>query len=244
MKNSLEDATMEKLEQQLESFCEILSDEQLQQYAEKYDVADKRIRRLPIKVFFWLMVLSNTQPKVRGCLFQLVAFFIAALTKLFPTDDAISLSKMAISRKLKGVNWFFFRGVYNALLNKYVAILSVDDRKLLSKFRNAFIIDATIIRINKVLEKIFKSVHKGQAALKINTKFSLRNLSVAKIQVTEGKRHDSRFKGITQEANILGYFAFWLFAKIIAAKSFFVCRLKSCCDPLIVAVKQEEFQYL
>jgi len=54
---------MEKLEQQLESFCEILSDEQLQQYAEKYDVADKRIRRLPIKLFFWLMVLSSTQPK-------------------------------------------------------------------------------------------------------------------------------------------------------------------------------------
>lgn len=138
---------MEELEQQLESFCDILSDEHFQQLAEKYDVADKRIRRLPTKVFFWLIVLSNTQPKARGCLFQLVAFFIAALTKLFPTHDAISLSKMAISKKLEGVNWFFFRGVYNALLNRYVAILPADDRKFLSKFRDTFIIDSTIVRI-------------------------------------------------------------------------------------------------
>lgn len=227
---------MKELEQQLDAFCDILSDEKLQQLAEKYDVADKRIRRLPIKLFFWLMILSNTQPKARGCLFQLVAFFIAGLTKLFPTHNAITLSRMAISKKLKGVNWFFFRGVYNALLNRYVAILSADDRKFLSRFRNAFIIDSTVVRINKILEKIFSSVHKGQAALKIHTKFSLKNLSVARIQVTEGKRHDSRFKGITQEANILylfdsGYFAFWLFARIIAAKSFFVCRLKKIVVP-------------
>lgn len=67
---------MEELEQPLESFCEILEDEQLQQLAEKYDAADRRIRRLPIQVFFWLIVLSNTQPKARGCLFQLVAFLL------------------------------------------------------------------------------------------------------------------------------------------------------------------------
>jgi hypothetical protein len=96
---------------------------------------------------------------------------------------------------------------------------------------------------------MFTSVHKGQAAIKLHTKFSIRSLAAAKVQVTESKRHDSRFRGITKEPNILylfdlGYFAFYRFEKIIEAGSFFVSRLKSCCDPLIVDVGQKQWKHL
>ena len=69
------------------------------------------------------------------------------------------------------------------------------------------------------------------------------------MQVTESKRHDSRFYGITNEPNILylfdlAYFSFYRFKKIIEAGSFFVSRLKSCCDPLIVAVEQNQWKHL
>jgi len=69
------------------------------------------------------------------------------------------------------------------------------------------------------------------------------------VQVTESKRHDSRFYGITNEPNILylfdlAYFSFYRFKKIIEAGSFFVSRLKSCCDPLIVAVEQNQWKHL
>jgi IS4 transposase len=99
------------------------------------------------------------------------------------------------------------------------------------------------------LEKMFTSVHKGQAAIKLHTKFSIPSLAAAKVQVTESKRHDSRFRGITKEPNILylfdlGYFAFYRFEKIIEAGSFFVSRLKSCCDPLIVDVGQKQWKHL
>ena len=134
---------------------------------------------------------------------QLVAFFIAAFCQLFPTQKALSLTRMAISKKLKAHNWFFFRAVYNRLLERYVAILPQSDRRFLSRFKESFIIDSSVIRINRILEKIFKSVHKGQAALKLHVKFSIRALAVTKVQVTESKRHDSRFRGITQEPNIL-----------------------------------------
>jgi putative transposase len=130
-------------------------------------------------------------------------------------------------------------------LERYVAILPQSDRRFLSRFKESFIIDSSVTRINRILEKIFKSVHKGQAALKLHVKFSIRALAVTKVQVTESKRHDSRFRGITQEPNILylfdlAYFAFYRFKQIIEAGSFFVCRLKSCCDPRLVAVESRQ----
>jgi hypothetical protein len=195
------------------------------------------------------MILSACIPDVRGGLMQLVAFFIASLCQLFPAQKALSLTRMAISKKLKAHSWFFFRAVYNRLLERYVAMLDVDDRRFLSHFRDTFAIDSSVIRVNRILEKVFASVHKGQAAIKLHTKFSIRSLTATKVQVTESKRHDSRFRGVTKEPNILylfdlGYFAFYRFEKIIEAGSFFVSRLKSCCDPLIVAVGQEQWKHL
>ena len=240
---------MENIEQIYDDFTNILSEEELKKLAEKYGIVDKRIRRLPVVTFFWLMILSACIPGVRGGLMQLVAFFIASFCQLFPAQKALSLTRMAISKKLKAHSWFFFRAVYNRLLERYVAMLDVDDRRFLSQFRDAFAIDSSVIRVNGILEKVFASVHKGQAAIKLHTKFSIRSLTATKVQVTESKRHDSRFRGITKEPNILylfdlAYFAFYRFEKIIEAGSFFVSRLKSCCDPLIVAVGQKQWRHL
>ena len=240
---------MENIEQIYDDFTNILSEEELKNLAEEYGIVDKRIRRLPVFTFFWLMILSACTPGVRGGLMHLVAFFIASFCQLFPAGKAVSLTRMAISKKLKAHNWFFFRVVYNRLLERYVAMLDVDDRRFLSHFRDAFAIDSSVIRVNSILEKVFASVHKGQAAIKLHTKFSIRSLTAAKVQVTESKRHDSRFRGITKEPNILylfdlAYFAFYRFEKIIEAGSFFVSRLKSCCDPLIVAVEHKQWKHL
>jgi hypothetical protein len=83
----------------------------------------------------------------------------------------------------------------------------------------------------------------------MNTKFSIVNLVVTKLQVTEGKRHDSKFRFITQAPNILylfdlGYWSFTRFKKIADAWSFFVSRLKKSCDPLIVAVSDAKWAHL
>ena len=240
---------MENIEQIYDDFTNILSDEELKKLAEKHGIVDKRIRRLPVVTFFWLMILSACIPGVRGGLMQLVAFFVASFCQIFPAVKAVSLTRMAISKKLKAHNWFFFRAVYNKLLERYVAMLHVDDRRFLSHFKDAFAIDSSVIRVNSVLEKVFASVHKGQAAIKLHTEFSIRSLTATKVQVTESKRHDSRFRGITKEPDILylfdlAYFAFYRFEKIIEAGSFFVSRLKSCCDPLIVAVEHEQWKHL
>jgi hypothetical protein len=240
---------MDNIGQIYDDFVNILSNEELESLAEKYDIVDRRIRRLPIRIFFWLMVLSACIPATRGGLMQLVAFFIASFCQLFPADRVLSLTRMSISKKLKAHSWYFFRAVYNRLLERYVAMLDVDDHRFLSHFKDSFAIDSSVIRINRILEKVFASVHKGQAAIKLHIKFSIRNLAATKVQVTESRRHDSRFRGITKEPNILylfdlAYFAFYRFEKIMEAGSFFVSRLKSCCDPIIVAVEQEQWKHL
>lgn len=240
---------MDTLQAQYQQFTEVLSEEELRRLADQYGVADQRERKLPIRIFFWLMVLSAGQPAVRGALFQLVAFFVAALSGLFPTAQAFTLTKMALSLKLKQTDWFFFRGVYNRLLARYKRLLPPSQRKHLEAFKETFILDATISRVHKALRKVFQSVHKEQAACKVNVKYSLKNLTPEKLQVTEGKRHDSRFRGITKLPGVLylfdlGYWSFTRLQKIIQAGSFFVCRLKSSCDPLIVAVSQKRWQPL
>nr|AAU84130.2 hypothetical protein GZ37B2_96 [uncultured archaeon GZfos37B2] len=139
--------------------------------------------------------------------------------------------------------------MYNKLLRSYIDLLPPNDRKFLSRFKDCFAVDGSIIRLNKTLEKIFKSTCKSQAALKLNVKFSIVNLAVTKLQVTEGKRHDNRFRFITKDPNILylfdlGYWSFKNFKKIVDAKSFFVSRLKKSCDPLIVTVSDPKWSHL
>ena len=240
---------MESFEDQYEQFTEVLSEEELRRFAEEYGVADQRERKLPLRIFFWLVVLSAGQPTVRGGLLQLVAFFVAALSGLFPMAQTVTLTKMALSLKLKETDWFFFRAVYNRLLARYKKLLPPCQRKSLDAFRDVFILDATVSRVHKALKHLFQSVHKEQAACKINVKYSLKNLTPQKVQVTEGKRHDSRFRGITTQRGVLylfdlGYWSFTRLHQIIQACSFFVCRLKSTCDPLIVAVSEKRWQSL
>jgi len=240
---------MAPLEAQYQQFTEVLSEEELRLLADQYGVVDQRERKLPLRIFFWLMVLSASQPTARGALFQLVAFFVAALSGLFPTAQAFTLTKMALSHKLKKTDWFFFRGIYKRLLARYKKLLPASQRKQLEAFKDVFILDATITRVHKALRKVFRSVHKDQAACKVHVKYSLKNLIPQKVQVTEGKRHDSRFRGITRQPGVLylfdlGYWSFKRLHQIIQAASFFVCRLKSSCDPLIVAVSQKRWQHL
>ena len=75
---------MEAIEEKYDQFTDIHSEEELGRQAERYQTADQRERKLPIRIFFWLMVLSAGQPKARGALFQMVASFVGALSGLFP----------------------------------------------------------------------------------------------------------------------------------------------------------------
>lgn len=230
-------------------FQEILSDDELSALFVKHGVQDKRKRKLFVRCFFWLMIFSACEPSHRGSILQLIGFFLGAANLLFPDKEITSLSKNAVSKRLKGVTWYLFRGVYNHLLTRYEEILGAKEMKFLGRFKDVFAIDGSVIALAKQMEKILESVHKEHSSLKLNTKYSLKTAAVTKLQVTSGKRHDSRFRFVTQESNYLylvdlGYWSFGLMKKIIDAGSFFVMRLKSNCDPLIVGVISNDYQHL
>jgi hypothetical protein len=230
-------------------FQEILSDDELAALFAKYHVQDGRKRKLFVRSFFWLMIFSAAEPSRRGSLLQLIGFFVGATALLFPETAVLSLSKNAVSKRLKEISWYLFRGVYNHLLARYEQILDAREMKYLGHFKEAFAVDGSVIALSKKMEGVFDSVHQGRASLKLNTKYSLKTAAVSKVQVSDGKRHDSRFSFVTKEANCLylvdlGYWSFRLMKKIINAGSFFVMRLKGNCDPLIVKVAADELQHL
>ena len=236
----------QSMEQQYDTFQDILSDHELQALFDKYGIEDIRQRKLTVRHFFWLMVLSATQPAARGSLLQLIGFFLGTLP-IIGSNPVKKLTKTALSKRLGGVSWYLFRGVYNHLLDKYKVLLDYKDLKILSQFKDAFAIDGSVISLCKQLEKLFTSVHPGKSSLKLNAKYSLKLEAVTKLQISTGRRHDSRFSFVTQATQQLyladlGYWSFKLMKRIIEAGSFFVMRLKSSCDPLIVAVNQSQFQ--
>lgn len=239
----------ETLKEDQMTFQEILSDDELESLFAKFAVEDKRKRKLFVRCFFWLMIFSAAEPSRRGSMLQLIGFFLGAIALLFPDSNVTSLSKVAVSKRLKGINWYLFRGVYNHLLSRYKSILDAKEMKFLGHFKDAFAVDGSVIALSKTMESVFKSIHKGKSSLKLNTKYSLKVAAVEKLQVSNGKRHDSQFPFVTKMPNYLylvdlGYWSFGLMKKIIDAGSFFVMRLKSNCDPLIVNVSQSEYQHL
>jgi hypothetical protein len=99
---------MDALDTTYRHFTDLLSNAELERLADQYGVADQRERTLPLRIVFWLLVVSAGQPTVRGALFQLVAFFVGALSGLVPMAPALTLTKMALSVKWQQISWFFF----------------------------------------------------------------------------------------------------------------------------------------
>lgn len=231
------------------NFQEILSDTDLDTLFAQHGVKDKRKRKLFVRPFFWLMIFSAAEPSRRGSLLQLIGFFLGAIAILFPEPEVTSLSKAAVSKRLNGTTWYLFRGVYNHLLSQYRKILGDKETKFFGRFKDVIGTDGSAIALGKKMETIFKSVHQGKSSLKLNVRYSLKVAAVDKLQVSHGKRHDSRFSFVTKEANRLylvdlGYWSFRLMKKIIDGGSFFVMRLKTSCDPLIVHVAETDYQHL
>ena len=230
-------------------FRDILSDEDMDALCKKYGVGDERERKLWVRPFFWLMVFSAGESGKRGSLLQLIGFFLGAIAILYPEKKIRSLTKSAVSKRLQHISWYFFRGVYNHLLARYQRILGAQELQYLGHFQEAFAVDGSVISLCKQMGKVFESVHQHKSSLRLNTKFSIQTGAVTKLQVSSGKRHDSRFSFVTQCPNLLylidlGYWSFKLMKKIMDAGSFFVMRLKSSCDPLIVGVAQAQYTHL
>jgi hypothetical protein len=111
------------------------------------------------------MIFSAAEPSRRGSLLQLIGFFLGAIALLFPESKVTSLSKAAVSKRLNGITWYLFRGVYNHLLSRYRKILGDKETKFFGRFKDVVAVDGSVIALGKKMETIFKSVHQGKSSL-------------------------------------------------------------------------------
>ena len=226
-------------------FQKLLSSDLIKKTAKKYGAEDKRERKLTLIQFFWLTIFSHFHKATNGFLNMLVARFIgSSIAKLDPNvkGNVKTISRMAISKQFKKRDWRLFRDIYQYLMKIYKKNIPLKINRLFEDFEDVEAVDASVVYVSKLLRKLYKATKKAKAALKIHVKFSVVNLIVEGVKITAETVNERRYNFIVKAANFLyicdlGYYGIELFNKIMLVHSFFVSRLKSNIDPIIVEGK-------
>lgn len=116
----------------------------------------------------------------------------------------------------------------------------------LCAFRDLILVDATVIRLHELLKGAYAACRTNhtQAAAKLHLILSVLGKSEQKVKLTPQRTHESQVLRIADWVKgrlllfDLGYFKYALFDRIDRFGGYFISRLKSCCNPVIVAVHQ------
>lgn len=117
---------------------------------------------------------------------------------------------------------------------------------LLGTFKEMLVIDTTIVRLNRFLASVYPGTGKrgvrSEASAKLHVVMRVLDGSPTQVKITDGRTHDcSVWKrvGAWVQGRLLlldlGYWAFSLFDRIDTNGGFFISRVKSSANPLIVA---------
>ena len=115
-----------------------------------------------------------------------------------------------------------------------------------SGFRDVMITDATVIRLRQLLEKEFPACRTNhtKAAAKLHAVMSVTGLSKQAVRITSERFNDGRAMRIgpwVKERLLLldlGYLGYRLFDRIRRNEGFFISRMKTNANPLIVSVNR------
>jgi IS4 transposase len=110
-------------------------------------------------------------------------------------------------------------------------------------FEDVLLTDSTVVRLHRLLERSFPACRTNhtKAALKLHTIISVKTMGCRSVKITSERQHDGPVlragKWVRDRLLIfdLGYFRYQLFACIERNGGYFLTRLKSHCNPLIVA---------
>jgi len=116
-------------------------------------------------------------------------------------------------------------------------------RGALGAFADVMLTDSTVVRLHHLLEKSFPACRTNhtRAALKLHTIMSVKTSGMRSIKITSERRHDGPVlvvgRWVREKLLVfdLGYFSYHLFARINQNGGFFLSRIKSNCNAVIVA---------
>jgi hypothetical protein len=214
----------------------VLGKERVKAIAEKCGAGDKRRRKITLELFVPSTLIAANSKKAHG-FFSEIAATAHGLSQ--DTDNPLEpATKQAVGKQMQRRDMRLFAGIFGNILKSSLHLLTEQDKWCLKKFKDARVVDSTVINLNKVLCDVFCAAAKGKAALKIHTVFSLSKFVPLKLEITKQRSSDVKFDFLDGTGNVLyiddlGYWCFPLFRRIMGQGSFFISRLKSGCDPRI-----------
>lgn len=196
--------------------------------------AVKRERKVDIALFIWTLVLGfSASNGFRS---------IASIRRAYEQASGTEIEESSFYDR-------FTTGLVSLTqecLNRMLAKISETEHKLkglLERFRDLIITDSTVVRLHAMLRDRFPGVRTNHspASLKMHTILSVAANGPSSIKVTAGKKADVKvfkvgdwIKGMLLLFD-LGYYSFRLFTRIEKFGGYFISRLKSNANPVIIA---------
>ncbi len=201
--------------------------------------AVRRRRKVHFAAFFWSMVLGFGVSKDRS---------IADMRRRYECATSTTIEESSYyNRFTKGLVKVLKRAVARGLDH----LAATTKRKLESTwscFRDLLLFDATVIRLHHLLEKAYSATrtNHSKAAAKLHMVLSVADQSRNQVKLTSERVDDrSPWKRVGKwvEGRLLlfdlGYYSFHLFARIKENGGYFISRLKSNANPVIVATNRK-----
>jgi hypothetical protein len=229
----------------------LLSTEQLRQLAQACQANDQRRRKLPVEIFFWLVVLAFG-PGGAASLQRVCTYMSAAAWTAGQRGPATHVSKEAVSENFRERPWTYFAAVLQYLLSAYGHLwqqLAGRPNLALVEQLQVLLVDATSMKVAMKLFALFPGRATGKraqwAGVKLQVGLRLFR-SVPQLQVLTAELQNElktlSFLRPAGEAVVyifdLGYWAYHLFDTIVERGQHFLSRLRHDCNPPILAVQQ------
>ena len=183
-KNITKKRTKSKTKEAIQTFQELISEDTIQELAMEVGVHDERVRDLPIYPFTLLMIIGNSLGKEVSLKHLVQCAFEWDLTEK-------KISSQRLSQQVAERSSAYFQKLFEALLKKALELPRRVRRKIEKHFGKINILDSTVIRLCSTLLAQYEGT-KGQAAIKLHTRFNLIYLLPEAVIISAGKVHDNK----------------------------------------------------
>lgn len=221
-KERLSKRNLNKMEK---AFSKYLSKGTLKIIAQSTNSDDQRERDMPIDKFTQLVILGNSLGKS----LSLKCLSDAALEWNIVDKE---ISPQRISQQIDERGNGYFKALFEHLLSFALHLPRRSRRKVTSCFKSIDILDASNYHLCYKLFSLYRG-KRGNAGMKIHTRFNLDYLLPMCVVVSDGKSHDNAFAPYNEdETGILyiidrGYTDYKRYRDLIASGNDFVTRKKS-----------------
>lgn len=217
------------------SLCELFPSTVLEAQARTIGVV-QRARKVKMVALFWTLVLGFGIGKGRT---------IADLRRRYIGATGQRICRSAFyDRFTPKLVRFLQDAVAKAIQN--VSANTPSLKGALSAFSDLILIDATVIRLHDLLQKVYTACRTNhtKAAAKLHLIFSVQGTSEQRVKFTAQRAHESRVLRLGNWVKgrlllfDLGFFKYALFDRIAHYGGYFISRLKSDCNPILVALNE------